>query len=933
MIENDLNVNAGNGNIDKDECLDSAIFPRETNLNKDSNMHTVKELQSDNPFEYGNGYGYLYSRLKWILGNFEISGQLNDELYSLLETIGELRVLGVYNEPYKKYRRALDMFSMKFDPTNRYNENIIGELRYQCYQSSASGRKEIKMIDRCIKEWSKRDREHKLMQSYRGAMSEWLNKNVGVNKIEYQNINKEDLFKEIIEFSKDITSLQQSHILSFLSPTYISEKLFPFMPGQTNNNTTGVFSSGVFGDPLNSDTPKIGGSISSIEILAENNGDEIATNHSECKHNSTKGELALEVAQKSNDNSLNSKCSQNVSVMNWIKNNLNRRQDTTNENSERNTSDADLIHREKTQLSSDKDKIVSQRLSKTSCDIGSEISIPIKLNKEIILNEYFNSYVSLYELFISLRGSIYNQRKYFKSIPTIGSNRFKKQEIGIDEVQTRQFQSIYNDSANSEPLNKIRRVLIYRSEWKRPPMYLIITHKGKHCSGVCPLAKEDHINYDIDTDEEWEEQFGGEDVENVDDSPDACDEDDDNDAVASGWLVPDGCFQSDELLEEFTIVNSTNDDCTGIVNLLPFPSQYQSPFVISFLNHTSIDFGLGISIPSEEHVTSAINSYSIHLTHEFNWIYNRTDASRCCISLDEASNNLVTGSTENSNTKKNTLDLQLKQEFSYFVHGKWSSIRKIIDEFIEINNYKDITKASIIQFARENVRKEKLTGDARSRWYVNENAAHLKLDSGKLSELLTHRRLEEKTSSNKTESTKNGQTRANLLSEINHSDNKQHIQSSWISQNSNSEQKMKWPRSPTTSIGICPEYSASNKTILDNDENINMNSQYSVKSIDGVLNTIPSSQGSYQSSINSQGVEKDTYSGPINNSRKRKFPAPTRDIPLDFAENALFGQEKKSDGLEGLESARLNTPESKRNYSHIHNNSLITHFFPPKDRG
>lgn len=937
MIENYQNLSVEKGNIiNQNELLDNTIFLDNTKSRNESIKCIEKESHRDAPFEYGSGYGYLHTRLKWILDNYEVSGQFKTELYSLLETLGELRVLGVYNESYKKYRKAFDIFSMKFVSSDKYNEDIIGDLRYQCYQSSASGRKELKIIDKSIKEWSKRDRENKLIHSCRGAMSEWLNRSeFGVNKIERQIITRENVFNEMVNSSKDIIPLQQSQILSYLSSSYISEKLFPFMVGQVINSTSaGTFPCGVFGESLKSETPNLSGSRSSIDLGGGNDGDEIVATSVDVKSNSNKSESVLGVVHKSNENSLNIKVQQNESVMSWIKNNFNRKQDTYNENSEHIfDGDTDLIRKERMkQISSDKENIISQRLSKRLCDIGKDISIPSLLDKDIILKEYFRCCISIYEIFISLRENLYNQRKYYKSIPTIGSVRSKRQEIGIEEAQTRQFQSIYNDGIVSESLNKIRRVLIYRSEWKRPPMYLLVTHKGRQCKGNNPLAKEDHINYDIDTDEEWEEQFGGEDVENVDDIPDACDEDDDNDAVASGWLVPDGCFQSDELLEEFTIGNSANEDGTSIVNILSFSSQYPSPVVISFLNHTSIDFGLGISVPSDEYVNSVLKGYSIRLTQDSNWIYNKTDASKYCnISLVETNCHLVSSASEISNTKKNVLDLQLKQKLSYFIHGKWASIRKIIDEFIEINNYKDIKKSLIVQFIKENVSKAKLAGDARSRWHVNENATHLELDSSKLSELLAQRKAEEKNISNRVESAKNRQARSCLQTEPNIPVLQSQIQFSGSSQNSNSDRKGKRSDSFKISSDIYPEYSMSNKSASENDENNNMNSQCSMKSMNGVLN-ISSSQGSEQSSINSQAVEKEVHSGIENSIKKRKFPTPIRDMSFDHTEHSSFNREKKGDGIDGFENVRINTPESK-NYTHIQNNSLITHFFPPRSKG
>ncbi|KAK9174376.1 Chromatin assembly factor 1 subunit A family protein [Cryptosporidium meleagridis] len=931
MIEENYSNFSKRGDIENlIGTLDIETIQDRENSSEISNKHIRKDSHKVIPFEYGNGYGYLYTRLKWILDNNEISGQFKNEMYSLLETIGELRVLGVYNEPYKKYRKAFDIFSMKFDSYSEYNENVIGDLRYQCYQSSSSGRKELKIIDRCIKEWSKRDRENKLLHSYRDAMSEWLNKSeLGVNKMEPKAINSENIFKEIINYSKDTNNpLQQSQILSFLSLSYISEKLFPFIPGQLANNTSsGTFSCGVIGDTIRFETQNPNGSISSIELVNEN-AIEDADIIVEEKQNPLRTDFALEAIQKSNESSLNSlRIHKNESVMSWIKSNSIRRQDT---NSEKPEQIYDNIREErKKQLASDKEKILSQRLTRSLHDIDKDISNS-SLNKDFILKEYFTDYFSIYKLFISTRENLYNQREYYKSIPIVGSIRYKKQKIDLEEVRARQFQSIYNDGIHCELVSKIRRVLIYRSEWKRPPMYLLITHKGRNCKGNYPLAKEDNINYDIDTDEEWEEQFGGEDVENVDDIPDVYEEDDD-DAVASGWLVPDGCFQSDELLDEFTIGNSINDHRANIVNLLSLSSQYPSPVVVSFLNHTSVDFGVGISTPNEEYVNSILKGYLINLTQDISWIYNKTDISRFYLSITpDESNFQPSNISEISNARKNVLDLQFKQDLSYFIHGKWASIKKLVDDFFEINNYKDIKKASVVHFIKENVRKAKLTGDAKFRWYVNENSADLGLDPGKLSELLAQRRAEEKNLSNKVELTKITQNRACLQSDIGSPSLKSQIKNSGDYQNFNG--KGKQPESRQCSNGIDPEYYINQKIVSENDENNNINSQCSLKSTDYVLNYISSSQGSERSSINSQVIEKETHTGTVYN-KKRKFSTPTRNVPDYHSNYPSFNRKRDADETDGIGSIRASTPESKKSHAYLYNNSLITHFFPPKAKG
>ncbi|KAF7457723.1 Chromatin assembly factor 1 subunit A family protein [Cryptosporidium felis] len=883
------------------------------------------------PFEYENCHGYLYTRLKWIIENNEINFELKNELHSLLETLGELRILGVYNEQFKKYRKAFDSFSLKLDISNG-KEDVIGELRYQCYQSSASGRKELKLIEKSVKEWNKREKEKKLLNIYKDAMSSWLNGNgLGVDK-NLQAGETRGLFEEILDSTREMNSpLQQSQLLSYLSTSYISEKLFPYMASQVSNSNSGASHSGNYAEIMKPDTPNANRSISSIEVNGDNS-DELTMTFEEKIE--TNNEHSIETAKKNTESiQTGIKNSQNESVMSWIKSSINRKHEQISSKSESSLHNGDVTRMENIkQALFYRDEIISKRLEKKLCDIIETTSFSHKYNKDHFLTEFNENYRSIYENFISLKENQYNGRKYYKSIPIIGSNRPKKQIIEIEEVISRQFQSVYNEGDIEVTLEKIRRVLIYRSEWKRPPMFLLITRRGKECTGINPLVKEEHINYDIETDEEWEEQFGGEDVENVDEVPDPCDEDDD-DAIASGWLVPDGYFQSDELIDDYTISNVANGNENGVVSLLPPSSKYPSPVVASFLNHSSMDYGVGISVPDESYINCIIGDYLAFLTQKINWIYGITDSiSRNDLNISSRESVNSTGvnlsSITNPNlSRRSVLDSQLKQELSYFVHGKWVSTKKIIDEFIELNSNRDIKRAAILQFLKENVYKAKLEGDVRYRWYVNENTTEYKLDADRLHELLLKRKMDGTIFKGET---KNGksishnrictsniyiQTKCPEKFQVSEVDRKELVTESPQTPNYNDLTTL-----PTREN--CP---------LESDRNTNSDSQSSTKSMEGYINDGFTSQRSEQlDSQSSQTIDK-VSKKQFTTNKRRKCSTPTKCV---LNENySLPEQDSDGNRVSGKENNRSNTLESKRSCTPVGNNSLITYFFPPKSKG
>ncbi|KAH8739573.1 hypothetical protein FG386_001130 [Cryptosporidium ryanae] len=931
--ENNMVGNNENIVFNSQQYLSSILENSKNNLNSIN----LKEKQHDEtliggPFEYGNSYGYLYTKLKFILDKHDINDTVKDDLYSLLEVIGEMKVLGVYNEHYKKYRKAFDTYTLELDPSSKINEEIVGELRYLSFQNSVSGRKELRLIDKIIKEWNKRDKEKRLLQSCRGAMSDWLNKGelrTERNDSGYENMmNASKYILESIKGSNN--SFQQSNLLSFLSESYVSEKLYPFILNHLSAGSPGIQTPAFVGYLNKDHSSAVCSSLSSIEegsyaLGTENNQTNNDGNNLKTCSSSNNGEL-------SNDNLIgNNRVIQNESVIDWIKNNF-RGQLNNLESIASKIQNGVCINQNKMDNELEESKIIiSSRLVNNKpveiCDITS------LYETDDLIVDYYDKYLELYECFLSMRENLTKKRSYYKSIPIIGSNRIKKQSVDIQEVRLRQYQTTYNDKNLPELQDKIRRVLIYRNEWKRPPMFLLLTHKGRECSGLNPMAKEEHINYDIDTDEEWEEQFGGEDVEDVDDGIENGDDDDDNEAVASGWLVPDGCFQSDELMDDVTISSTGNCGNASVVNLLSTSSEYPAPVVISFLNHCCIDFGAGISVPNDLSVRTLINEYLIYFPQNLTWIYSKT-----CANLNEKkrtfneSNDIYNQHEckNSSNLMKNTsLDISTKLQLLYFVYGKYSSIKKIIDDFMELDLERNIKRSSIIHFLKENIYKAKIGDDCKPRWYINNNSG-IELDKNKLEQLLMERSLGEKTES----------INCKLESK----------ECSKIKQDERAIQylNVKTPAGTLNKRKFLEENEETSKLdkfavniIKDNEiykdicnisrcENCVLNSQRSSIDENSVKSVNYCCQDERITRDNIFTGEKDSNINTNGNKKKRKYSNRNGNIVSTSQDGLLVNSEENK--IESINENRSDTPEIKRNFTPVHNNSLITEFFQLKNR-
>ncbi|KAF4657521.1 hypothetical protein FOL47_008403 [Perkinsus chesapeaki] len=93
---------------------------------------------------------------------------------------------------------------------------------------------------------------------------------------------------------------------------------------------------------------------------------------------------------------------------------------------------------------------------------------------------------------------------------------------------------------------KPRCVLVDLDDRDRPPVQLIVTCDSKAISGRNPFGKDPGLDYEVDSDAEWEEQDEGEEIGDDDEDSD----DDDTVSEADSGVVSDGKLSADEMSED-----------------------------------------------------------------------------------------------------------------------------------------------------------------------------------------------------------------------------------------------------------------------------------------------------------------------------------------------------------------------------------------------
>uniref|UniRef100_A0A1I7T4F5 Chromatin assembly factor 1 subunit A n=1 Tax=Caenorhabditis tropicalis TaxID=1561998 RepID=A0A1I7T4F5_9PELO len=96
----------------------------------------------------------------------------------------------------------------------------------------------------------------------------------------------------------------------------------------------------------------------------------------------------------------------------------------------------------------------------------------------------------------------------------------------------------------SRKASKMKVKLFQFYENHRPPYYGTWRKKSKVISGSCPLAEEEGIDYEVDSDDEWEDEPSDGEECNSDEEADKDNDDEDGDEEEDGFFVPP-CYLSD----------------------------------------------------------------------------------------------------------------------------------------------------------------------------------------------------------------------------------------------------------------------------------------------------------------------------------------------------------------------------------------------------
>lgn len=140
--------------------------------------------------------------------------------------------------------------------------------------------------------------------------------------------------------------------------------------------------------------------------------------------------------------------------------------------------------------------------------------------------------------------------KDIKNGKTLGKSEntwpYEDQDVVIVDVETNLGESIMEQKPETL---KTRAKYLYFHENQRPPYFGTWRKKSKLIKPRKPLAQDDIMNYEVDSDDEWEEEDPGESLRGSDD------EDKENDSgneyeVDNEFFVPHGHLSEDELDDE-----------------------------------------------------------------------------------------------------------------------------------------------------------------------------------------------------------------------------------------------------------------------------------------------------------------------------------------------------------------------------------------------
>lgn len=305
-------------------------------------------------------------------------------------------------------------------------------------------------------------------------------------------------------------------------------------------------------------------------------------------------------------------------------------------------------------------------------------------------------------------------RKFYRQVPLIGTSKPTKTQLAPSEVINMQKGVAYNNGV-LRTISHPRKVTMHIAcDWKRPTRKLIICRKPHSVHPASPLAKEESLNYDIDTDEEWEEQFGGEDV-NADDNEE---EEDDDIADVSGWMVPDDVVDYE---------TSRDDD-------IKEDGGPHSPSVSKLIQgHATVS----CCFEGAARLKACGDGFKEALgLNEFK--YMTTGKFRC--DMREVINfvNGINDGMDKKPSRKREMSENETKGLALFIHGRTDAGPKLVDEFAKANP--NLIKRSIEEQYKHIAVREKRENDTRQFVYVRNDAASALNVEQQLREIVVQRR-------------------------------------------------------------------------------------------------------------------------------------------------------------------------------------------------
>ncbi|KAJ3414007.1 hypothetical protein HDV05_007214 [Chytridiales sp. JEL 0842] len=264
-----------------------------------------------------------------------------------------------------------------------------------------------------------------------------------------------------------------------------------------------------------------------------------------------------------------------------------------------------------------------------------------------------------------------------------------------------------------DPISRLESAkwkLLHFHEDYRPAYYGTWTKLSSTINGRKPFGKDAvHLNYEVDSEAEWEEDEPGEELKSDDEEDEegenlgGGDADDDED----GWLVPDGYLSDDEVNDAVT------GDAKEMAKKVPQEQDQKSKPKAAPL--IPVILGPFTSMESLEQYGAALEGFFVQ------WTQNEMDIDpfEKVSAAAPTAISLVTdtpGTTKSGKTKHIFDESQINQLISVVQGSGALAVVKLVDKLKEI--FPNLSRAYLEGKLREVAIKEKREGDEKAKWHI-----------------------------------------------------------------------------------------------------------------------------------------------------------------------------------------------------------------------